>query len=222
MSTQLAEKMDDKQLAKIEEAMAAKAAELKKKITITSNRISTKDKKFTFPDDNASYAEVNAVVLNWNTRQALYTKAWDPKNPSMPDCWAVGEDPNNMEPSTDCPNPIAAACNACPNFEFGSGSGDSKACKTTRQVVLRVPGRDNLYILTLPPTSIKEFDSVMSSLISGDGTTVKRVLTLAFDPNVSYVKVTYKGQVENPDYAHDFVKSESDAVKEMLYRKLEV
>lgn len=64
--------------------------------------------------------------------------------------------------------PPAFACANCPLSQFGSahqgGSGRSQACKSMRRLVIMVDGWAQPALFTLPPTSIKSFDTYASSL----------------------------------------------------------
>ena len=67
--------------------------------------------------------------------------------------------------------PPAFACATCPLSQFGSAhqgkAGKSQACKAMRRLVVLVDGWAQPALFTLPPTSIKSFDTYASSLARG-------------------------------------------------------
>lgn len=65
--------------------------------------------------------------------------------------------------------PPSFACASCPLSQFGSAHqggvmGKSQACKSLRRLVVWVDGWTQPAILTLPPTSLKSFDTYASGL----------------------------------------------------------
>lgn len=55
------------------------------------------------------------------------------------------------------------ACRDCPLAQWGSGANGGQACKDLRRLLLLVDGWSMPVILTLPPTSIKNFDKFSST-----------------------------------------------------------
>lgn len=67
------------------------------------------------------------------------------------------------------PLPPSFACAACPLSQFGSAhqggvQGKSQGCKSLRRLVVLVDGWTQPALLTLPPTSLKSFDTYASGL----------------------------------------------------------
>lgn len=64
-------------------------------------------------------------------------------------------------------------CNACPYNQYGTGVDDKgrqakgKACKNMRRVYLLMSGDPNLYLLTIPPTSIRAVNRQLTRILSG-------------------------------------------------------
>ncbi len=67
--------------------------------------------------------------------------------------------------------PPTFACASCPLSQFGSahqgGAGRGQACKALRRLVVLADGWAQPALFTLPPTSIKSFDTYASSLSRG-------------------------------------------------------
>jgi len=64
----------------------------------SSNRISTRDKKFTLPDGTSHAGPLMAVVLDFRNFNRYFTKPYDPQNPTPPDCFAIAKDFNDLSP----------------------------------------------------------------------------------------------------------------------------
>lgn len=56
------------------------------------------------------------------------------------------------------------ACAECPMAQWGSGNGRGQACKSLRRLIVLVDGWSMPAIMTLPPTSIKAFDTYASAM----------------------------------------------------------
>ena len=54
-------------------------------------------------------------------------------------------------------------CAACPMAQWGSGAGRGQACKSLRRLIVLVEGWTMPAIMTLPPTSVKAFDTYASA-----------------------------------------------------------
>ncbi len=54
-------------------------------------------------------------------------------------------------------------CAECPLNQWGSGNGRGKACKDLRRLIVLVEGWSMPAIMTLPPTSVKAFDTFASA-----------------------------------------------------------
>ena len=64
-------------------------------------------------------------------------------------------------------------CDICPYNQYGTGVDDKgrqakgKACKNMRRVYLLMSGDPNLYLLTVPPTSIRPVNRQLAKILSG-------------------------------------------------------
>ena len=64
------------------------------------------------------------------------------------------------------------SCEGCPYNEYGSGAdqtgkqGRGKACKNMRRLYLMMSGDPNLYLLTVPPTSIKDVNRQLAKILA--------------------------------------------------------
>lgn len=60
-------------------------------------------------------------------------------------------------------------CAECPMAQWGSGNGRGQACKSLRRLIVLVEGWTMPAIMTLPPTSIKAFDTYASAMARSRG-----------------------------------------------------
>ena len=131
-------------------------------------RIRMSPKGFTLPDGTTGDS-IKCVILGFASANAHYPNAYDPDNPAGPDCWAVGYSPNQLSPHDSSEKKYSDTCMPCPNNQFGSAKvGAGKACKNTRKLaVLQLNGAEDasLMELSIPPSSIKYFDTYVSTTL---------------------------------------------------------
>ena len=141
--------------------------------------------KFVLPDGTEA-AEIEGVVVDFMSANLFFEGAFDPKNPAPPGCFAVGPEPSTLVPTNNSPNKQAETCAVCPNNQFGS-NGAGKACKNTRLLAIQPLEGGDHYVLSVPPTSIKEFDKYVSTLAAKHRMPPIGVLTkVTLDHNVTY------------------------------------
>lgn len=115
---------------------------------------------------NGQEAEViEGVIVDFVSANLFYDGPYDPNNPAPPGCFAVGPEPTTLVPTSNSPNRQSETCAGCPNNQFGS-AGKGKACKNTRLLAIKAldDPEDALYVLSVPPTSIKAFDGYVHTL----------------------------------------------------------
>lgn len=68
-------------------------------------------------------------------------------------------------------NGCVEECERCPYNQYGSDSkgGKGKACKNMRRIYLMRSGDPNFYLLTVPPTSIKEVNKSLTRIMASKG-----------------------------------------------------
>jgi len=75
------------------------------------------------------------------------------------------------------------SCESCPYNDYGTAVDQKgqqtrgKACKNMRRLYLMMSGDPNLYLLTVPPTSIKEVNKQLAKII-GSGTPYTGIVTI--------------------------------------------
>ncbi len=94
-------------------------------------------------------------------------------------------------------------CGACPMNQFGSArdqfgnSGKGKACKNMRRLYIMMDGDPNFYLLTVPPTSIRDVGNQLATIMASGtpytGLIVKLTLSKAHNAGgIEYSKVVIK------------------------------
>ena len=94
-------------------------------------------------------------------------------------------------------------CETCPYNQYGTGTDDKgnpskgKACKNMRRIYLLMDGDPNFYLLSVPPTSIKDVNKQLAKILASGtpytGMIVSLTLEKAQNSNgVAYSKVVIK------------------------------
>lgn len=174
------------------EELAKQAAAISTKIAAPSgDRIRMEPRGFTLPNGQTG-AEVEVVIVDFVSSNLFYEGNYDRNNPAPPACFAVGPEPTLLMPTDLSPDKQSETCAACPMNQFGS-NGKGKACKNTRLVAVTPVGEDidpderPLWILSIPPTSIRAFDQYVSRLAMKQQTAPIGVVSRLFlDPGSAY------------------------------------
>ena len=160
--------------------------------------ISTKGKVFTLPDGTSSQGPMQAVILDHRNHNRYYTKAYDPQNPAPPDCFAISKEIPGMAPSDNSPEKQAKSCGECPMNQFGSAAnGKGKACRNMIRLAIAssdADGNTEPMILTVSPTGLKSWNSLVNNLTSTGLLPVQVVTEIAFDSNAPYPTLTFKAK----------------------------
>lgn len=126
---------------------------------------------FEIPDgdgeDTTMVKEITGVILLHHPAYAYYTEKYaGGSNP--PDC-------GSFDGVTGHGNP-GGSCASCPNNVFGSGEGQSKACKNRRMIYILMEGELFPMVLSLPTGSLKEFTKYLKRQLS-KGRKLNQVVT---------------------------------------------
>lgn len=162
-------------------------------------KISLKNKRFTFPDSHQENGPFQFIILGWVSANFWWENDYDEKNPAPPDCWAHNENPKLLVSSPNAPSrQNDAACSDCPMDVFGTATvGEGKACKNNRLLAVVAADSDDpedaIMKIEVAPTSLKNFDSYVTTLGSKGTLPVQVVTEIDFDDSVSYPKLMFKG-----------------------------
>lgn len=116
--------------------------------------------------------ELKGVILFNHPAYAFYREKYSGGN-NPPDCGSFDGVTGNGLPGGDCKN--------CPYNKFGSGEGQSKACKNRRMLCILQEGELFPVVLSLPTGSLKAFTDF-----------VKRQLTRGRNLNQIVTKISLK------------------------------
>ena len=179
------------------------------------------------------------VILDYNKDRGRewYAKTYDPKNPTMPDCWSD----DGKKPNDDVTDKQGLTCAACPNSKKGSSvTADGKqsvACSQFRKLAV-VP---LMKLGDFPPLRLRikitsdfdktgaesganpgwyAFQQYLDLLVSNNVRHTALMPTkIKFDPGVAYPKLLFSpGKSWLTEEQLETVKAiaESDATKEIL------
>lgn len=183
--------------ATIQEQIQAMAEANQQNVTNTGgNKIKIKRGAFNFADGSKVEEEMVAVIIAHAAKNVYFEHGYDPDSMEPPLCYAVGENANDMKPSSSAPEPQAANCQECPQNKWGSGTGNAKACSNRRLLALlpedAAGADDDMHLLDLAPTSIKAFDGYVSGLAARKTIPVTVATKLKIDDSVDYAKCDFK------------------------------
>lgn len=182
-----------------------------------AGRIRMSNRGFTTPD-NLEGDSLQVVVVDFVSQNQYYDTGYQRDNPNPPACFAISDNPSELIPSENSPAKQADTCAVCPMNQFGS-NGKGKAC-SNRKVLAVVPVSQlsdpanqspDVWLLSLPPTSIKTFDRYVSDLASKFTTPPIGVVTeVSLDSDKSWAAPLFKmvrpGTEEEITKAFDLVE----------------
>lgn len=199
--------------ANIEELLAREVADISKRIGAPSGDIVkvSQDKKVVFPTGETVNGPFEAVIVDFVAANYMYSGAFNPQNVEAPICFAHNPHPSVLAPSDNSPEKQAETCAVCPNNQFGSGGGNSKACKNTRLLALLPVNADvdtSLMVLKVSPSGIKHFDRYVGHVASlsnpdtGKPLHISQVVTtIGLDPSVTYPSLRFGKPAFNPNWS---------------------
>ena len=147
------------------------------------------------PDDPEVMKEVTGVIIFTHRMNAYWAQKFG----------EAGED-GNINKSPDCSSMDGKqgvnretreirTCDTCPYNQFGS-DGKGKACKNMRRLYIMMDNRPDIYLLTVPPTSIKDVNKALKKIMGQQHIPYSRMI-VTFKLNVvenadkiKYSKVT--------------------------------
>lgn len=171
------------------EQMEAEIAEINKRIAAPSgDRIRMNNNQTFRTPDGHEGDTLEVVIVDFMSTNLFYDGPYNRDNVQPPACFAIGPEPSLMVPSTNSPDRQAESCSSCPMNQFGSAlTGKGKACKNTRLIAVKALDNDEVWIMSIPPTSLKSFDSYVSSLATSHKTSPIGVVTqISLDKSVQF------------------------------------
>lgn len=178
-------------------------------------RIKLQNRKFKFPDgtelDNFRCVIVSFVYSNNYYDTDYMSGVYNP-----PACFAISLTPRGAVPSKQIEKPQCYECDKCPMNQFGS-RGRGKACQNRIQIAvlpLDADAGSNFYILDLPPTATRPFNTFLAQSVGTLGVPPQAMSVLvSANPNVNWDAVQFS-QPEPLDFNGGFVQMVVSRVKE--------
>lgn len=186
----------------LQDQIKAELAGIRKTLPAPSRTsISIKDKIWTLPDGTTSRAPLSVVILDHRNYNRYYKRIYNPNNPELPSCFAIGKDTENLGPRPSAKEPQSELCAPCIHNQWGSaGNGrKGKACRNmVKLAVARPDSGENAPIFTLmvPPTSLGNWGAHISELENNGLLPIQVVTRISFDANVSHPKLIF--EVDRP------------------------
>lgn len=118
-------------------------------------------------DDVEMVKEITGVILYNHPAFSYYTEKYTGGN-NPPDCGSFDGVTGHGNPGDNC--------GSCPYNQFGSGDGQSKACKNRRMLYILQEGELFPQVLSLPTGSLKEFTKYVKRQLS-KGRKLNQVVT---------------------------------------------
>ena len=158
--------------------LAAEAKDAAAKERPSVGRISLKSGVMSFGGAPVAGNAMDAIIVGGAYRNVYYSGRYDPDHIVNPDCFALADDDEGMEPHENVNSPQHENCAGCPMGQWGSdpNGGRGKACKQTRRLILLpadvldqedVPAAilaSELAIVDVPVTSVKNYANLVNTL----------------------------------------------------------
>ena len=153
--------------------------------------------------------QFEGVMLDHQRVNAWWEEAYAKSGGRHPDCWSL----DAKRPDATGAKVQHERCTTCPQNRYGS-KGRGKACKNMRRLLVKI--NDNLlpYILTVPPTSLKELDRYLTALTnvripSSAAITVFTLTAAKNDDGIAYSRLTpvFRDTIPVEEWAHTILPS---------------
>ena len=139
--------------------------------------------------------DVEGVIIFTHRLNGFWPGAYGTDDNKVPTCSSMdGKTGVNTETGE------VRSCDTCPLNQYGTddnpnGTGKGKACKNMRRVYLMMNGDPNFYLLTVPPTSIKDVNKQLTKIITGGTPYTGLIVSFKLEKannakGVAYSKVT--------------------------------
>ncbi len=137
------------------------------------NTIGIRNSKFTYKQEVIGRTMI-AIAVDFVHAQTWYEEDFDPDNPSVASCAALSVSGEEMQPLKESPLIQSEFCDGCPLDAWGSADrGRGKACGQQYKVAVVAAGPGEtlatceMAVMTLPPTSLKNWDTYVKGVAKG-------------------------------------------------------
>lgn len=157
-----------------EEELAKAAKEVASVERPALSQISTRAGQLVYQGQPIPGNKLPAIIVASAFENRYYDKPFDPMKRESPRCFALSTDGGkDMAPHPDVPEPMAATCEACPMYRWGSDprGGKGKACKQVRRLAL-IPASAavdgsvktaEIALISIPVTSAKNWANYVNT-----------------------------------------------------------
>ena len=143
------------------------------------------------PEDPEVLKEVDGVIIFTHRMNAYWAHKFgetdeDGNTNKIPDCSSMDGKSGLMRETGEIRD-----CATCPFNQFGS-EGAGKACKNMRRLYILRDGKPDVYLLTVPPTSLKDINKALKALMGKTKTPYTRqIVTFKLSIAESKDKIKY-------------------------------
>lgn len=113
------------------------------------------------PESPDSIKELEAVVIFTHRINSYWAESFGGSDNKAPDCSSFDSKKGVVLDTGEIRD-----CDTCPYNEYGE-NGTGKPCKNMRRMYLLLSGKPGVYLLSVPPTSIKEVNNQLARLMGG-------------------------------------------------------
>ena len=163
------------------------------------------------PDDPDMEKELRGVILFTHKMNARWEGDYGGEN-RMPVCSSW-----DAKQGVELETGAVCNCDICEYNEF-KANGEGKECKNTRRIYLMLDGRQHLYLLTVPPTSLKAVSKQLKHLISSGLPLTRMAVTFRLESAKSkggkdYAKITVEKSGELTKDQGDLARTMREEIK---------
>lgn len=174
--------------------------------------ISIAGNRFTLVDDAGNEKPIQTLFLDVcviDANAAVSKIYFDPRTPfepggdnsNPPICWSD----NGIGASAQASTPQNTSCQMCPQNAWGSSTSKAtgkptKACNDVKKVAVVVPGMEMVFLLRIPPASLKNWGKYCNTL-AGHGVDLPDAMTRLEFESQGILKFTPVGYVDAPTAA---------------------
>lgn len=114
------------------------------------------------PDDPEVMKEIEAVILFTHRMNTYWEGDFGSEENKLPVCASFDAKTGVVLETGEARN-----CDTCPLNQYAA-DGTGKPCKNIRRVYMMLSGRPNIYLLSVPPTSIKEVNKQLARIMGSN------------------------------------------------------
>jgi len=187
----------------------------------------TQNKKFEMPD-GSTQDEFECHIVAFAYRNEYYTSAYNPKEITPPECFAISPAESTLIASENSPKiQNGDSCAVCQHNQFGSSpTGGGKACKNN--VMLAILPTDpktiedhEIMVVKLSPTAIRPFNKYVKEILNQNVPVNLAKTRVYFDSAVAYASIRLEAVGFNADH-YDILESRKSTAETRLAEEPDV